>query len=262
MAESNREDLRRHGSAWRRKLGQSDDDAGLSAPGYRDLIDDCVGLLRAATTAAGTERYRWRDRTSDPFADWQVISVADAFAHYADVDLLATTPDPARPDMGLLSGQARRIGIDPHDGDRWDDLFFRIFLDRIEPHLGHPAPTVLIDYPASMAALSRVKPQDPRLCERFEIYVAGLELANAFGELTDAAEQRKRFEADQALKRTLYGRAYPIDEDFLAALDPDRGGGLPECAGIALGFDRLVMLASGADTIEQVLWAPVAPPGT
>ena len=104
-----------------------------------------------------------------------------------------------------------------------------------------------------MAALSRRKPDDPRLAERFELYVCGLELANAFGELTDPAEQRRRFLADQARKQALYGETYPIDEDFLAALDY----GLPDCAGIALGFDRLVMLATGADHIEEVLWAPV-----
>ena len=104
-----------------------------------------------------------------------------------------------------------------------------------------------------MAALSRRKPSDPRVAERFEVYICGLELANAFGELTDAAEQRRRFVADQAKKRALYGETYPIDEDFLAALDC----GLPECAGIALGFDRLVMLLTGAEDIEDVLWAPV-----
>ena len=104
-----------------------------------------------------------------------------------------------------------------------------------------------------MAALSRRKPDDPRLAERFELYVCGLELANAFGELTDAAEQRRRFAADQAKKQALYGTTYPIDDDFLSALEH----GLPECAGIALGFDRLVMLATGAEHIEDVLWAPV-----
>jgi lysyl-tRNA synthetase class 2 len=104
-----------------------------------------------------------------------------------------------------------------------------------------------------MAALSRRKPSDPRLAERFEVYVCGLELANAFGELTDPAKQRRRFVADQAKKKAIYGDTYPIDEDFLAALDH----GLPECAGIALGFDRLVMLATGAEDIEDVLWAPV-----
>ena len=104
-----------------------------------------------------------------------------------------------------------------------------------------------------MAALSRPKPDDPRLAERFELYACGLELANAFGELTDAAEQRRRFAADQTKKQALYGETYPVDEDFAAALEH----GLPDCAGIALGFDRLIMLAVGADDIEDVLWAPV-----
>ena len=149
--------------------------------------------------------------------------------------------------------ESGRIGIAPHPGDDWETLFFRIFLERIEPHLGIGAPTILYDYPVSMAALSRRKPDDPRLAERFELYVCGLELANAFGELTDPVEQRRRFLADQARKQALYGETYPIDEDFLAALDY----GLPDCAGIALGFDRLVMLATGADHIEEVLWAPV-----
>jgi elongation factor P--(R)-beta-lysine ligase len=145
------------------------------------------------------------------------------------------------------------LGIAPHPGDSWEDLFFRIFLASIEPKLGIGAPTVLYDYPIAMAALARGKPGDARLCERFELYACGLELANAFSELTDADEQRRRFAADQAKKRALYGEAYPVDEDFLAALE----FGLPESAGIALGFDRLVMLASGAHHIDEVLWAPV-----
>ena len=132
--------------------------------------------------------------------------------------------------------------------------FFRIFLARIEPELGMGVPTILMDYPISMAALARPKPEDPRLAERFEVYVCGLELANAFGELTDAAVQRRRFEQDQARKQARYGFSYPIDEDFLAAL----ALGMPPSAGIALGFDRLVMLATGAEDIEDVLWAPVA----
>ena len=153
----------------------------------------------------------------------------------------------------MLVAEARRIGIEPHPGDDWETLYFRIFLDRIEPFLGIGVPTVLYDFPASLAALSRRNPADPRLAERFELYVCGLELANAFGELTDAAEQRARFVADQAKKQALYGEIYPIDEDFLAALE----AGLPPSAGIALGFDRLVMLCTGAEDIEDVLWAPV-----
>ena len=221
--------------------------------GYHALIDDCRRLLCAAADASGRHDFAWQGRSADPRADWQVVTVAASFERHAGIDLLATAPDPAAPDLALLAAQARPLGIVVHDGDRWEDLFFRIFLDRIEPRLGIGAPTVLTDYPVSMAALSRPKPDDPRLAERFELYVCGLELANAFGELTDPAVQRARFQADVALKRRLYGRAYPVDDDFLAALDH----GLPDSAGIALGFDRLVMLATGAAHIEDVLWAPV-----
>jgi elongation factor P--(R)-beta-lysine ligase len=221
---------------------------------YRDLMADCEALLWAALEAGGHAVFSWQGRHSDPNRPWRYLSVAEAFARYCDIDLLATTPDPARPSFELLTEAARRIGIEPHAGDDWEDLFFRIFLDRIEPHLGFEVPTILYDYPLALAALARPKPEDPRLAERFELYVCGLELANAFGELTNPAVQRARFEADCARKRALYGYDYPIDEDFLAALEH----GMPESAGIALGFDRLVMLATGAEDIEEVLWVPVA----
>jgi elongation factor P--(R)-beta-lysine ligase len=224
---------------------------------YRDLMEECEALLRCVQEAAGADALRWQGRRADARSSsstpWRRLSVAEAFAQYAGIDLLATMPDPARPDAALLADAAAHIGIAPHPGDDWEALFFRIFLDRIEPHLGIGAPTILYDYPLAMAALARRKPEDPRLAERFELYVCGLELANAFGELTDAAEQRRRFAADQAKKQALYGEIYPIDEDFLAALEH----GLPDCAGIALGFDRLVMLATGAEMIEDVLWVPV-----
>ncbi|MBV9862672.1 MAG: EF-P lysine aminoacylase GenX [Alphaproteobacteria bacterium] len=226
---------------------------------YRDLMDDCEALVRrcqaaSATPASGVgSALTWRRRRSDPRLSWERLSVACAFRRYAGIDILATAPDPPAPDAARLAAAARAIGLVPHAGDDWETLFFRIFLDRIEPHLGTGAPTILYDYPVSMAALSRASATDPRVAERFEVYVCGLELANAFGELTDPAEQRRRFRADQARKRALYGEIYPIDRDFLAALDH----GLPECAGIALGFDRLVMLCTGADDIEEVLWAPV-----
>src|SRR5215469_8887524 len=212
---------------------------------YLDLVADCEALLRAT----GARLFAWQGRVCDPHAPWERLTVADAFARYCGIDVLATADD-----LDALAAAARPLGIAPHEGDSWEDLFFRIFLALIEPKLGIGVPTVLYDYPISMAALARAKSGDPRLCERFELYACGLELANAFGELTDAAEQRRRFAADQAKKRALYGEAYPIDEDFLAALE----FGLPQSAGIALGFDRLVMLASGAPHIEDVLWAPVA----
>jgi len=221
--------------------------------GYRDLMAECEALLRCVQEAAGAETLRWQGRRADARLPWQRLTVAEAFARHAGIDLLATAPVPDRLDPALLAAAAAGIGIAPHPGDDWETLFFRIFLERIEPQLGIAAPTILHDYPLALAALSRPKPDDPRLAERFELYACGLELANAFGELTDPAEQRRRFTADQARKQALYGETYPIDEDFLAALDH----GLPPCAGIALGFDRLVMLATGAEHIEEVLWAPV-----
>jgi elongation factor P--(R)-beta-lysine ligase len=252
---------------------------------YRELMNDCEKLLRYAVLAAAPTptlpRLRrrgmatasapdallppragegwdgglsWHGKTANAAQPFERITVSEVFRRHADIDILATAPDPKRPDIALLAAQAQKLGSAPHPGDDWEDLYFRIFLERIEPKLGIGAPTILYDYPISMAALSRPKPGDSRLAERFELYACGLELANAFSELTDAKEQRARFTADQAKKKSLYGETYPIDKDFLAALEH----GLPDCAGIALGFDRLVMLCTGAADIEEVLWAPVS----
>ena len=220
---------------------------------YRELMEDCVALLRRAQEASGRDALSWNGRTADARAAWERLSVAEAFRRHCGFDLLATAPDPAAPQPELLAAEAAALGIGPHPGDDWETLFFRLFLERIEPHLGLGSPTILYDYPLSMAALSRRKREDPRLAERFELYACGLELANAFGELTDPAIQRARLEADMDAKERLYGVRWPVDEEFLAALEH----GLPDCAGIALGFDRLVMLASSAQHIEDVLWLPV-----
>lgn len=218
------------------------------------LMDDTESLVRACCAAAGTAALRRHDTACDPFAPWRRLSVAQAFDQYAGIDILATAPDPSRPDRALLAAEASRTGISVSPFDSWDDIFFKIMLDRIEPHLGHGVPVFLHSYPISMAALSRPNPADPRVAERFEAYALGVELANAFGELTDAAEQRRRFEADMDLKQALYGERHQVDEDFLAAL----AFGMPDSAGIALGFDRLIMLLTNADAIDDVLWAPVA----
>ncbi len=222
--------------------------------GYQRLMEDCAALLRIASEAAGAEALRWGDHRIDPKIPPERISVADAFRLFAAIDLLATTRDnPSDPAVDLLAREATRIGIVAHDGDRWEDVFFRILFERIEPELAKRGAVILDRYPISMAALSRPCADDPLVAERFELYVGGLELANAFGELTDAEIQRARFEGDMALKQKLYGLRYPIDEDFLAALE----FGLPDCSGIALGFDRLVMLATGAAHIDDVVWLPV-----
>ena len=224
--------------------------------GYRDLMADCIDLTRAACRAVGATQLTRGPHSADPFAEWEVLSVQDAFLSYAGVDLLATAPDPLHPDRDRLAAEAARIGIRTAPTDTWEDLFFRISLDRIEPRLGFGRPTFLTDYPVSMAALARAKPDDARVAERFELYACGVELANAFGELTDPDLQRSRFEADMAEKERLYGTRYPLDEAFLAALPL-----MPDSAGIALGFDRLVMLIAGVERLEDVLWAPVALPG-
>ena len=184
-------------------------------------MEDCAQLMRAACRAAGTVEFRFRGLVCDPFEAYEVLTVPEAFQRHCGIDLLATNED-----VELLAASAASIGIHRHDGDRWEDLFFRIMLARIEPHLGMGVPTMLADYPVSMAALARPKPEEPRLAERFELYACGVELANAFGELTDAVTQRARFEADMDLKRRLYGERYPIDEDFLAALELGMPAGL------------------------------------
>jgi lysyl-tRNA synthetase class 2 len=217
---------------------------------YAGIIGDTADLLQALAGVAGRSDVAWKGLSCDLSLKPEQLTVQDAFARYADgIDLLATVGD-----MEALIAEARRIGVRVGQGDRWDDLVLRILAERIEPHLGEGQPTFLMEYPVEMAALARVKPDDPRVAERVELYIAGVEIANGFGELTDAAEQRRRFIADMDLKEQLYGTRYPIDEEFLAALEL----GLPDSAGMALGFDRLVMLLAGADKIDDVLWVPVA----
>jgi lysyl-tRNA synthetase class 2 len=217
---------------------------------YAGIIDDSARLMAAISAVAGRNRVGWRGVDCDLTAAPEIVTVQAAFARHAEgLDVLATEGD-----VGALAREARRIGVRVGEGDRWDDLALRILAERIEPKLGAGRPAFLTEYPAEMASLARLTPGDPRVAERVELYVCGLELANGFSELTDAAEQRRRFAADMDLKERLYGVRYPLDEDFLAAL----AHGVPESAGMALGFDRLVMLLTGAERIEDVLWAPVA----
>ncbi len=218
---------------------------------YEQLMEDCAAVLRVAAEAAGAKEFRFRGASADPFAAPERLSVADAFARYAGTDLFALFRGS---DAEAFAAAARRIGVRVAADDTWSDIFSRVMAERIEPSLGRGRATVLYDYPASEAALARRKPGDPRLAERFELYVCGVELANAFGELTDAAEQRRRFQADMEEKARIYGERYPIDEDFLCALEA-----MPPASGIALGLERLVMLATGAERIEQVIWTPVPP---
>jgi lysyl-tRNA synthetase class 2 len=204
------------------------------------LIAETIELLRASLPAV----VRCRGITTD-LSRFERLTVADAFTRYVGVDLLAIGEDAA----ALAAAAKARL----RDGETWEDLFFRLLLERIEPQLGRQHPTFLTHWPAAQAALARRDPADPRVAERFELFVCGIELANAFVELTDPVEQRARFLADRERRHAMSGPDWPLDEDFLAALEH----GMPPSAGIALGFDRLAMLASGADRIAQVLWLPM-----
>ncbi|HZP75280.1 MAG TPA: EF-P lysine aminoacylase EpmA [Pseudolabrys sp.] len=218
---------------------------------YEALMDDCAAILAESARIAGVKEFSYRDRRADPFAVPERLTVAGAFTRFAKIDLLAMM-EGGEPDRGAFAAAATRAGVRIGGDDTWGDIFSRIIVERVEPQLGLGRPTILYEYPAPQAALARRKPDDPRVAERFELYVCGVELANAFGELTDPVEQRRRFAADMAEKQRLYGERYPIDDDFLAALAV-----MPQASGIALGFDRLVMLATGAAHIEHVIWTPL-----
>ncbi len=205
------------------------------------LIEETTGLLRAVLPAQASVR-----GVTTSLDRIECLTVAEAFARYVGADVLATEGDAA-----ALAAQA---GTNVRENETWEDLFFRLLLERIEPRLGRAHPTFLTHWPAAQAALARRDPADLRVAERFELFVCGIELANAFVELTDPVEQRARFIADRARRHALYGPDWEMDEDFLAAL----AEGMPPSAGIAVGFDRLAMLASGADRIGQVLWLPPA----
>lgn len=225
--------------------------------GYHEIMDDCVALFRHCAKELGIAKLTHGGQSCDPFAEWEIISVAQAFRTYAGIDLPAfmeeTDAHRAAAQGNDCKGfykAAKDAGAPVREYDSWEEIFFAVMAEKIEPRLGQKSPAILYDYPASMAALSRRCEDDPRFAKRFELYVCGLELANAFDELTDAAEQRRRFAAEMDAKDAMYGERYPLDEDFLAALEH----GMPPAGGIALGIDRLAMVMSGADDIADVLW--------
>jgi lysyl-tRNA synthetase class 2 len=214
-------------------------------------MDDCAALLAGAARAAGASEFSFRGKTIDPFAAPERLTVADAFTRHAGIDILATV-NGGKGDRTALAAAAKQADVSIAADDTWGDIFSRLLAERVEPHLGESRATILYEYPLPLAALARPKSNSDKVAERFELYACGVELANAFGELTDAGEQRARFESAMAEKQRIHGERYPVDEDFLAALAQ-----MPPASGIALGLDRLVMLATGATRIEQVIWAPV-----
>ena len=218
---------------------------------YRAVIGDTLALLRQ--TAAITSRtLTYLDRSCDPCAQAEWLTVGDAFRIHAGIELLDSVSVAGVGNRDMLATRAKRAGLQIADSDSWSDIFSKILAARVEPKLGLGRPTILYEYPRAEAAVARALAGDPRVAERFELYACGVELANGFGELTDAGEQRARFVAEMDEKQRVYGERYPLDEDFLAAL-----ARMPAASGAALGFDRLVMLAAGAPDINHVIWTPL-----
>jgi elongation factor P--(R)-beta-lysine ligase len=216
---------------------------------YDAVIADTIAVIAEAAQATKIERFAFRGRTADPLAESERLTVASAFERFAGIDLLRTISGGVGDRAALAEMARQRLRI--ADDDTWSDIFSKILVEHVEPRLGQGRLTVLCEYPVVEAALARAKPGDPNVAERFEIYACGVELANGFGELTDAVEQRRRFEEAMIEKMRRYGERYPLDEEFLAAVAE-----MPQASGVALGFDRLVMLASGALRVDQVVWTP------
>lgn len=187
---------------------------------YRALMDQCEAMLLAAFRSVGYPDITWQNKKINLVAPWERITVADAFARYSPVNLTETL-----------------------NRNNFDE----ILVQYVEPRLGINHPTFLYDYPAEMAALARIKKSDPSVAERFELYIGGLELANGFSELTDAAEQRQRFEKASGTRAAKNWQCYPVSEKFLTALEH-----LPPSAGIALGIDRTMMLLADTMQIDDI----------
>lgn len=215
---------------------------------YTKLMEDVEDLfLYTARKALATTSIHRNDKRIDLSLPWERLTVKQAWLKFTGIDL-----DHCRTNEELLAA-GKRLGVENLKiSDSWDTLYFKIFLGHIEPNFGKNVPLVLTEFPAGMASLARLKPDDPSVALRFEAYIDGIEICNAFDELTDPIIQRTRFENARALQKSMGKKPFPLDEQFLAALEK----GLPACSGIALGVDRMIMLLLNKQTIQEVLAFP------
>lgn len=220
--------------------------------GYETLWEDCAALLHIAAAETGRTAWHWRGKTCDVAQSYDWTTLYQAFHQFCEIPLHETVRADGGVDRDAFARLAAAKGFKIATDDTWSDIFAKVLTEAIEPNLGVLRPEILCEYPLHEAALARPHPDVAGVAERFELYVCGVELANGFGELTDANAQRARFEAEMAEKERRYGERYPLDEDFLAALPR-----MPQASGCALGFDRLVMLATGAPRVEDVIWTPM-----
>jgi elongation factor P--(R)-beta-lysine ligase len=220
---------------------------------YFDIMNDFqdlfLNILNSVCVKFDQKNWKFQNEFYDLTPPWTKISMCDAFDKFANIDTDTLL------DENKLIERAKDKGYKIEKGTNWEQIFYQIFLNEIEPKIKDlKKPVFIYDYPLSQAALAKRKKEDPRFAERFEIYLAGLELGNCFSELTDAKEQEQRLKNDFKERKRLNKNSYPIDKDFILALK----SGLPEVAGIAVGVDRLIMLASDTDSIEKTLFFPAS----
>lgn len=219
---------------------------------YTDVMQDCENLFlfilnKLKLNSHESNMLEYQGASFDLSTPWERISVSEAFQKFAGVlqdDML---------DESKIVAIAKEKGYVVDENTTWEEAYNQILLNEIEPHLGKNKPTILYDYPASQAALSKKKDTDPRFAERFEFFIGGIELGNAFSELTDGHEQEQRMIEDLRLRKELGKVEYKIDTDFIDALKMD----MPRTGGIAVGVDRLVMLFSNSASIKDTLFFPV-----
>lgn len=214
---------------------------------YKQIISDTLEICRSAAFANNAHFYSFNNLKIPINATPIFITLEEAFIKYAGFSMLEIIND-----RDVFAYAANNIGVGINRDDDWSDIFTKVLVAKIEPELGKTAPTILYEYPLSEGALAQKTKHDARLVERFELYICGLEIANGFGELIDANEQRQRFIESMNKQKAIYGYSYPIDEELLSAIAK-----MPPTSGVALGLERLIMLVSGARTINDVLWTPV-----
>ncbi|MBR4316553.1 MAG: EF-P lysine aminoacylase GenX [Alphaproteobacteria bacterium] len=219
---------------------------------YEKLMDDCEKILQCSAEIIGTDYFEYKNKKCFANKGIEKLTIAEAFQKFCNFDILSTIDDINNPSPKLIIPFAKKLNINVSENDTWDDIYEKIMFEYIEPNLGIEKPTILYEYPIHQAALSAPKPENKNIAERFELYVCGVELANAFTELTDRKVQEERFLHDQTEKQKIYGTTFPIDYEFLDAIE-----NLENCTGIAMGIDRLIMLANHTDNIKDVLWIEI-----
>ncbi|MBI2038128.1 MAG: EF-P lysine aminoacylase GenX [Candidatus Magasanikbacteria bacterium] len=218
------------------------------APGtYQEIMDDTENLFRFIGEKLNVNSLTYKDKTVSISAAWDRLSVKEVWQQFIGVNLDNYL------ETDKLAELAQSKGCTVSKEDAYEDIFYKIFLNEIEPHLGVAKPVFIYDYPVQMTSLSRLCEYDNRYAERFELYMGGLEVANAFGELTDATEQEKKLEEDKEKRKQLGKPVWPVDKDFIAALK----SGMAPAGGIALGVDRMVGLFTGAKDINEVIFQSV-----